>query len=110
MFETHYKSNEDNILDATTELTTLIQTQAPLQCHNTSPRKTAIEKLKDLLLQSPSSLPKVDMDSKAPVLRVNIKEPICNQSNTDDPLDLIEENISITDQSSESPESTLQKY
>ena len=52
LFETPCASNEDNPLDGTNELATLLQKQTPLQCHNTNLRKTAIERLQDFLLKT----------------------------------------------------------
>ena len=61
-----------------------------------------------MLLKIPASLPRVKVETQAPVPRVTFKEPICNQSNTDDLPDLIVKDNSITDLSNKSQDSTLQ--
>ena len=78
-------------MDATNELTPLLQSQALLQSHNTSPRKTAIEKLQELLLKCPVLPPRLNVDNLALVPKVNREEPIGHQYNACDLPDLMEE-------------------
>ena len=52
MFEIPYKSKDDNLHDAVTELQTMMHSPSPLPTHTNTPRAQAIEKLRDLLLSS----------------------------------------------------------
>ena len=94
---------------------------APSQHHNVSPRQTEIDKLKDSLLKSPALVPRVKeetqvpvprltVQNQAPIQRVTFQEPISSQITTDDPPDLIEEDNTIPDLSSESQNSTPHKH
>ena len=55
------------------------------------------------------SIPRVKIETQAPVPRVTIEKPTCDQTNTEDPPDLIEDDNTITDLSNESQNSTPHK-
>lgn len=92
LFEIPYSSKEDQLLDAVEDLQSILKEEVPLTSHPLSPRQTAIDKLRQTLLQVPphaNSIP-----SSAP--RVAVSKPTfprVETHNTEDPPELKEEEL-----------------
>ena len=92
LFEIPYSSKEDELLDAVIDLQNILKNKGPPTSHPLSSRQTAINKLRQTLLQAPShtstnsaSPPRVAV-SKPTLLRVGTP-------NTEDPSELEEEEL-----------------
>ena len=91
LFEVPHKTKDDNLHDMVNELQTMLQSQFPLATHTNNPRAQAIEKLRNLLLQTSTS-----NEITSPLQRVSetddkIQLPMVSVSFTDDPPELEDE-------------------